>query len=82
MSLEHSPARGRLRNTRQASDYLLEQHGVVRSVAYLNKLRVTGGGPTFHKVGTKQVAYDQASLDTYAAALISRPLRSTSEAAA
>ena len=81
MSLEHSPARSRLRSTRQACDYLLDHHGIVRSPATLNKLRVVGGGPEFRKVGGKQVAYDEPALDCYAETLISRPLRSTSEAA-
>ena len=81
MSLEHSPARGRLRNTRQASAYLYDQFGVVRSPAYLAKLRVIGGGPEFRKVGTRDVAYDEPALNGYAEVLISKPLRSTSEAA-
>jgi hypothetical protein len=33
------PARGPMRNPRQASAYLLERHGIVRTVATLNKLR-------------------------------------------
>lgn len=81
MSLDHSPARCRLRNTRQASEYLREQFGIVRSPATLNKLRVIGGGPDFRKIGTKVVAYEDVALDAYAAGLISKPLRSTSEAA-
>ena len=81
MSLEHSPARGRLRNTRQASDYLFEQYGIIRSPAYLAKLRVIGGGPEFRKVGVKQVSYEEPALDSYAESLISGPMRSTSEAA-
>ena len=81
MSLEHSPARCRLRNTRQASEYLREQHGIGRSPATLSKLRVVGGGPEFRKVGTRDVAYAEPALDSWATSLISRPLRSTSEAA-
>ena len=81
MSLEHSPARSRLRSTRQACHYLLDQHGIVRSSATLNKLRVVGGGPEFRKVGGKHVAYDKSALDNWAQSLISRRLRSTSEAA-
>jgi hypothetical protein len=81
MSLEHSPARRRLRNTWQACEYLLERHGIVRSPATLNKLRVVGGGPEFRKIGAKHVGYEEPALDTYAEGLISKPLRSTSEAA-
>ena len=76
MSIEHSPAKSRLRTTRQASAYLHDQFGVVRSPAYLAKLRVVGGGPEFRKVGTRDVAYDEPSLDSYAESLISRPMRS------
>jgi hypothetical protein len=81
MSLEHSPAKSRLRGTRQACDYLLERHGIVRAPATLNKLRVVGGGPAFRKIGAKHVAYEEIALDTWADSLVSRPLRSTSEAA-
>ena len=81
MSLEHLPAGSRLHRTRQASDYLRDHHGVVRAPAYLAKLRVVGGGPEFVKVGTRDVAYTEPALDGYAADLISRPMRSTSEAA-
>ena len=34
------------------------------SSSYLNKLRVTGGGPPFLKIGAR-VAYDQADLVTW-----------------
>jgi hypothetical protein len=81
MTLEHSPAESRLRNPRQASAYLLERHGIVRAPATLSKLRVVGGGPAFRKIGTRNVAYEEVALDQWASALISRPLRSTSEAA-
>jgi hypothetical protein len=81
MSLEHSPARGRLRTTKAASAYLQERHGVVRSPKTLEKLRCVGGGPEFRKVGSRHVSYEESALDAWAETLISRPLRSTSEAA-
>ena len=81
MTPEPSTHRARLRNPRQASDYLREQHGIVRAVSTLAKLRCVGGGPTFHKLGDKYVGYAEPALDTYAESLISRPLRSTSETA-
>ena len=81
MSLEHSPAKGRrLLNTRQASAYL-DGLGIKRAPAYLEKLRCVGGGPEFVKIDGWAVAYTLPGLDAYAEALISRPLRSTSEAA-
>ena len=81
MSLEHSPARGRLRNTRQACDYLHDEYGIKRSPAYLAKLRVVGGGPEYVKIGNRDVAYTEPALDRHAESLISAPMRSTSEAA-
>lgn len=64
-----------------ASAYLLAQYGMRRSPAYLAKLRVVGGGPEFRKDGLRYVIYERPALDAYANAQISRPLRSTSEAA-
>ena len=82
MSLEHSPARCRLRSTREASAYLHDRHGVIRSPATLAKLRCLGGGPEFRKIGDKQVAYEEGPLDAWAEGLISQPLASTSQRAA
>jgi len=48
----------KLLSTTEAADRL----GV--SGSYLNKLRVTGGGPPFVKIGTR-VAYDPADLATW-----------------
>ena len=48
------------------------------SPSYLNKLRVTGGGPTYCKIGTR-VAYDPADLAEW---LTSQRRRSTSESKA
>jgi predicted DNA-binding transcriptional regulator AlpA len=45
-------------------------------VSTLNKLRLTGGGPRFAKLGSV-VVYDVADLDAWAA---ERKVRSTSEA--
>lgn len=73
---EYSP----LRDTRSASAHLKQRHGISRSPATLAKLRVVGGGPEFRRVGA-HVAYEESALDAWAATLISRPLRSTSEAA-
>jgi predicted DNA-binding transcriptional regulator AlpA len=70
-----------LRNPRQASDYLLQRHGITRSHATLNKLRVVGGGPTYRKIGARNVGYEESALDEWAGSLVSGPLRSTSEAA-
>jgi predicted DNA-binding transcriptional regulator AlpA len=45
------------------------------SVSYLNKLRLSGGGPSFVKIGAR-VAYDQADLTNWIEA---RKRQSTSE---
>jgi hypothetical protein len=45
------------------------------STSYLNKLRLSGGGPVFVKIGSK-VLYDPADLDAWVEA---RKHRSTSE---
>jgi len=47
------------------------------SASYLGKLRMSGGGPTFIKLGKRRVAYHKADLDAW----IKRNRRtSTSEA--
>ncbi len=66
-SLEHQKRRLR---TPEAATYC----GSTKST--LEKLRVTGGGPTFIKMG-RTVVYDTEDLDAW---LVSRRHRSTSEA--
>jgi hypothetical protein len=74
----HWPARMR---RKQASEYLLEVHGVSLSTATLAKLAVIGGGPAYRKDGPFPI-YDQPVLDDYAVARLG-PLRaSTSESLA
>lgn len=46
----------RLLNVKEAAERL----GV--SVSYLNKLRLTGDGPVFIKLGARRVVYDQADI--------------------
>jgi predicted DNA-binding transcriptional regulator AlpA len=55
-------------DTKHAAAYL----GVGEST--LERLRVTGGGPVFRKLGEKMVRYAAADLDAWA-----RPATSTSE---
>ena len=70
----------RLYKTPTASEYLWKTYGIDRAPSYLQKLRVISGGPEFRKIGCRNVAYEERALDAYAQALVSRPLRSTSEA--
>ena len=62
-----------------AASYLREKYGH-GSPKTLAKLRVTGGGPLFHRVG-RLIVYTPEALDAYAVAKISPPLHSTSAAA-
>ena len=70
-----------LYKTTSASEYLRDRYGINRAPSYLQKLRVVGGGPEFRRIGGRDVAYEEAALDAWAQLLISKPLRSTSEAA-
>ena len=71
----------RLLTTKEASKYFLDRWGVRLAASTLNKLRSIGGGPVFRRVGDQVVGYTVADLDAHASSLISKPLRSTSEAA-
>jgi|BarGraNGADG00212_1021973.scaffolds.fasta_scaffold438080_1 hypothetical protein len=63
---------------REASEYLFDKHGIRRSPGTLAKLACVGGGPAFRKVN-RAVIYEPPALDTYAAAITSAPMLSTSE---
>jgi hypothetical protein len=52
-------------------------HGSEKTLA---KLACLGGGPEFHKSGSRTVVYTKKALDDWALARISGPRRSTSEA--
>ena len=64
----------------EASQYLLEKHGLSRKPTTLAKMATCGGGPRFRHDG-RAVLYDVADLDEYARASLSEPVASTSEAA-
>jgi hypothetical protein len=51
-------------------------HGSERTLA---KLRCLGGGPIFHLMGPKMIAYTAPELVAWASSKISGPLSSTSE---
>ena len=59
--------------------YLLEQHGIRRTVGTLAKTRYAGTGPEFVKVGY-HAFYRPAALDTWAESIISQPMKSTKSA--
>ncbi|MBB3747450.1 putative DNA-binding transcriptional regulator AlpA [Rhizobium sp. BK591] len=69
--LDISPNQRRMLRTEDAATY------TAVSASTLNKLRLTGGGPEYIKLG-KSVVYDPADLDAW---LSSKRRRSTSVAA-
>lgn len=71
------PARMRRQD---ASQYLLEQHGIRLAHATLAKLAVLGGGPPFRLDGRFPV-YDREALDAYARQRLGPLRRSTSDVA-
>ncbi|MBL0407531.1 helix-turn-helix domain-containing protein [Microvirga aerilata] len=50
---------GQFLNTREAASYLKV------SASLLNKLRLTGGGPPYMKLGPKRVVYDVGDLNAW-----------------
>jgi hypothetical protein len=60
----------RLLDTTEASAYLAER-GISRTEATLRVLRHTGGGPAYHKVGTRDVRYTDKALDAWMEQIIS-----------
>jgi hypothetical protein len=62
----------------EASDYLLNKHGIRRRPKTLSKDVVYGTGPLYRKLG-RTVVYDATDLDDFAESRLSEPVRSTSE---
>lgn len=65
-------------NTREASTYLSEYLGTKMAVATLEKLRCTGGGPTFRKFG-RAVVYERSELDRWVTRRMSGNLNNTAD---
>ncbi|AWC25617.1 MULTISPECIES: hypothetical protein [Aminobacter] len=61
--------------------YLAEKHGIDIAVSTLNKMATVGGGPTMQYSGRIPL-YHVDDLEAWAAARLSKPVRSTSERAA
>jgi len=62
----------------EASKYLFEKHGINRTVGTLAKLATVGNGPAFHKCN-KVVLYSRHDLDSWAQAIRSATVTSTSQ---
>jgi hypothetical protein len=71
------PSKRRLSRA-EASDYLLNEHGIRRKPKTLAKDVVYGTGPRYRKNG-RAVVYDVADLDAFVEARLSDPVRSSSE---
>ena len=63
-----------------ASEYLHETHGLDRAPSTLAKLAVTGGGPTFRRMGRVPI-YTPQDLDAWVEFKLSPRMHSTSQVA-
>lgn len=63
----------------EASDYLMEQHGLSFTPATLAKKASLGGGPKFRKAGARVALYDRSELDRWAQEILGPELSSTSD---
>jgi hypothetical protein len=75
-NIENSSSKGIL-NSKEASLYI-KSHGGIASESLLAKLRLTGGGPIFHKFGNKRIIYKTEDLDNWISSRLSKALESTS----
>jgi hypothetical protein len=66
----------------EASQYLLEHHGVRRAPGTLAKLASQGGGPKYRRAGLRQVMYEPPHLDEYAKSIATAPAANSKEHAA
>ena len=80
-AFSHLPSRAGLYDTRGACAYLRETFAIIRQPAYLERLRCTGGGPAFRKIGPRSVVYEAAALDAWVQSITSEPLTSSRRAA-
>lgn len=63
---------------REASAYILAQHGLMVSPRTLDNLAWAGNGPKFYKAGLRRL-YAPSDLDDYAIAKLGEPRTSTSD---
>lgn len=75
MTGSHKP---RYRRRADAAAYVREKYGLPCSPAWLAKLAVVGGGPTFQNAGRTPL-YTDDNLDAWAESRLSPPMRSTSD---
>jgi hypothetical protein len=63
---------------REASAYILAEHGLTVSPRTLDNLAWAGNGPKFYKAGLRRL-YSPRDLDAYAIAKLGEPRTSTSD---
>ena len=68
----------RYRRRVDAAAYVREEHGLPCSPAWLAKLAVVGGGPTYRKAGRTPL-YADDDLDVWAESRLGPPMRSSSD---
>ena len=68
----------RLLSRKEASSYLQETWGIIRSPKTIAKYASLGGGPPFRK-DTHRCLYEPADLDDWAQSLLTPKLKSTSD---
>jgi len=73
-----SQTSGQFLRREDAARYVRERFGAPCSRAWLAKIAVTGGGPTFRKIGRFPV-YSTGDLDDWVRGRMTAPRRSTSE---
>jgi hypothetical protein len=63
----------------QVTGYILKKYGIHLSPLTLEKYSCQGGGPRFHRFGTRRVYYFPADVDLWVKTRLGRQLRSTSD---
>lgn len=68
-------------NRKQVSEYLLAEHGIVRTPGSLGVAAHRGTGPKFRRFGSRHVYYDRCEVDAWVSENLSEPFRATGELA-
>lgn len=74
----NAPPTKLLRKSDPAARYLRQRHGLEISPRTLDRMRSTGGGPAFARVG-RAIYYSPQDLDAWALEILSRRLTKTQQ---